>query len=452
MPKALPRERKNLSFRNQVQKVLDDSHPHSPEFHQAVQEIFQDVEEFYLQHPAYAQANVLERLLEPDRILRFRVTWEDDSGGIQVNRGYRVQFHNLLGAYKGGLRFHPSVNESVLKFLAFEQCFKNALTGLPMGGGKGGSDFDPRGKSDREIMRFCQAFMLELSRYIGPEVDVPAGDINVGAREIGYLFGHYVKLKNVWEGALTGKSPSFGGSCGREEATGFGVVYFLEEALKAHDQELEGKRVLISGAGNVALHAAEKCLQEGAQVLSLSDSKGCLHFPEGLSEGDLEKVRRVKREEGGALADLEVGEYLEGSKPWHLEAEIVLPCATQNELDREDAQALVANGLLALAEGANMPLTAKAQDRLLEANRIYVPGKLANAGGVAVSGLERTQNASLTRWDLEKVDRTLREIMSQIHQRASGEVERVDGILPYRKGANLYGFRRLADTLLAFGI
>lgn len=437
----------------EYQNYLNSYHPHSDEYHQAVEEVFEDVEDFYKNHKKYHTDNLLERLMEPDRILRFRVCWEDDDGNIRVNRGWRVQFNNVLGAYKGGLRFHPSVNESILKFLGFEQCFKNALTGLPMGGGKGGSDLNPKGLSDREIMRFCHAYMDELFRHIGPDIDVPAGDINVGAREIGYLFGRYLKLTNKWEGVLTGKSPTFGGSCGRTEATGYGVVYFLKEMLEAHDQDLKDKKVIISGAGNVALHAAEKCLQENARVLSVSDSDGTLYFKDGMSENDLKKIKHIKLEERGSLKDFEGAEFKSDEDPWSIEeAEIALPCATQNEIDEDEAKTLIKNNIMMIAEGANMPLTAKAQDIILKENIPYGPGKAANAGGVAVSGLERSQNASLQSWSLQKVDDELKDIMKDIHQRAQENVEKQNGVIPYRKGANIYGFKKLADTLLSYGV
>lgn len=431
---------------------LERFHADSVEFHQAVKEVFEDVADFYNDHPAYADANMLQRLMEPDRIIRFRVTWQDDEGKIQVNRAWRVQFNNALGAYKGGLRFHPSVNESVLKFLGFEQCFKNALTGQPMGGAKGGSDFDPKGRSDHEVRRFCESFMQELQRHIGAHVDVPAGDINVGTREIGYLFGHYLKLCNKWEGVLTGKSPDFGGSCGRVEATGYGVVYFLQEMLAAHDHELKDKRVLVSGAGNVALHAAEKAIEQGAEVLTLSDSGGTLYFKDGMTEDDLKALKELKIKNRGRLHEAEVGSFRKDELPWTIEADVALPCATQNEMDGEAAQKLVDNGVMAIAEGANMPLTGEAQKIVIDSKVLYGPGKAANAGGVGVSGMERTQNASMTTWSLKKVDKKLKELMHDIHERCIQHVEKEDGIYPYRKGANLYGFKKLSDTLLAYGL
>lgn len=440
-------------LQDDIQDFLSYGHPHSDEYHQAVLEVFDDIADVYQKEPAYRQWNIAERMLEPDRILRFRVCWEDDQGDIQVNRGWRVQFNNVLGAYKGGLRFDPSVNESVLKFLGFEQCFKNALTGLPMGGGKGGADFNPKGRSDREIMRFCQAFMQELYRHIGPNVDVPAGDINVGPREIGFLYGHYVKLTGRWEGVLTGKSPGFGGSCGRTEATGYGVVYFLKNMLKAHDQALEGQRVLISGSGNVALHAAEKCMEEGAKVITVSDSRGTRVFRNGMTSKELEGIKHLKLEHHGSLEAAASGTYHGGKVPWSAaKGSIALPCATQNEVDEKAMKQLIDNGLVALCEGANMPLTQKAHVRLISANLLYGPGKAANAGGVAVSGLERSQNASLQSWNMKKVDTLLNEIMQNIHDRCVENVQRKDGIYPYSKGANIYAFKKLAAAMMAYGV
>lgn len=431
---------------------LEKYHPHAKEYHQAVQEVFDDIEAFYQDHDKYQHSNVLERLMEPDRILRFRVSWEDDAGNICVNRGWRVQFCNALGAYKGGIRFHPSVNESILKFLGFEQCFKNALTGLPMGGGKGGADFNPKGKSPREVMRFCFAYMDELYRHIGPDTDVPAGDINVGDKEIGYMFGRYLRLTSRWEGAMTGKSPTFGGSCGRAEATGYGVVYLLEEMLNHHDKALKGMRVAISGAGNVALHTAEKCIQEGAKVITISDSAGTLVFKDGMTESELKAIKKLKLEDNGNLESYDGGTFNQGKKPWSIETDIAIPCATQNELEEKDAKQLIQNNIVAVVEGANMPLTQQAQALMIKQNILYGPGKIANAGGVAVSGLERTQNAAFTSWSLSKVDKTLKKIMHDIHDRATMHIEKENGIYQYRKGANIYGFKKLADSLVAFGL
>lgn len=441
-----------MNTQEHIKQYLNKYHPHCSEFHQAVLEVVSDIADFYSTQQKYIKANILERMLEPDRIIRFRVCWEDDQGSIHVNRGWRVQFNNSHGAYKGGIRFHPNVTESILKFLGFEQCFKNILTGLPMGGAKGGSDFNPKGKSQREIMRFCQSFMNELYRHIGPDIDVPAGDINVGDREIGFMFGHYLKLTNRWEGVMTGKSPTFGGSCGRTEATGHGVVYFIEEMLEHIDQSLTGKCVIISGSGNVAIHTAEKCIEKGAKVLCLSDSDGTRLFDDGISTDILQEIKHLKFEKKGRLSELKTGTFQKDQKPWSIKADIAIPCATENEMDEDQAKQLIENGIMAVVEGANMPLTASAQDLLLKQNIIYVPGKLANAGGVAVSGLERTQNAALTAWSLDKVDKSLKEIMKEIHKRAIQHIDPEQKILQYRKGANIYSFKKLADTMLAFGV
>lgn len=436
----------------EVKDTLDKYHPGDAEFHQAVHEVLQDITGFYRDHEKYADYNIAQRMIEPDRIIRFRVCWQDDNNCIRVNRAWRVQFNNALGAYKGGLRFHPSVNESILKFLGFEQTFKNALTGLPMGGAKGGADFDPRGKSEHEIRRFCEALMQELYRHIGEDTDVPAGDINVGTREISYLFGHYLKLTNRWHGVITGKNPLFGGSCGRSEATGYGLVYFLEEMLSAHDEGLKDKRVVISGAGNVALHAAEKCLAEQAQVLSVSDSGGVLYFKDGINTEQLEKIKTLKLEQHGELKAFNGGQYKAGKTPWEIAADIALPCATQNEIDAEAAKQLIENKVLAIAEGANMPLTADAQSLIIDHHILYGPAKAANAGGVAVSGLERTQNAAMRSWDLDKVDSELKTIMKEIHDRCTEHVYKKDGIIPYRRGANVAAFKKIAEALIAFGV
>lgn len=442
------------SLVSEVHSILKSAHPRDTEFHQAVIEIIEDVTDVFEETPAYARWNVIERLIEPDRVLRFRVCWEDDDGNIQVNRGWRVQQNHMLGSYKGGLRFDPGVTESVLKFLAFEQCFKNALTGLPMGGAKGGSDFNPKGRSEGEVMRFCQAFMQELYRHIGPDIDVPAGDINVGPREIGFLYGHYVKLTNRWEGVLTGKSPGFGGSCGRVEATGYGVVYFLQNMLNAHDSELKGAAVMISGSGNVALHAAEKAIQEGAKVVTLSDSGGTLVLNDGLTDAELQDIKHLKQVDRRSLAEASTGSFHQGKKPWQTaNADVLLPCATENEIDGDAMNNLLEGGLRALCEGANMPLTAEAQEQLIASKCLYGPGKAANAGGVAVSSLERSQNAILQSWTSKEVDRQLKVIMADIHERCIRHVSRdKSGKYPYRKGANIDGFRRLADATVAFGI
>jgi len=406
-------------------------------------------------HPEYRKARILERMTEPDRIIVFRVTWEDDSGNVHVNRAWRVQFNRAIGPYKGGLRFHKTVNQSVLKFLGFEQTFKNSLTGLPMGGGKGGANFNPKGKSDREVMRFCQSFMTELFRHIGPDVDVPAGDIGVGGREIGYMFGQYMRLTNEFEGVLTGKGLSYGGSAVRKEATGYGAVYFLRNILERADESLEGKRIAISGAGNVALYAAEKAIQEGAKVLTLSDSHGYVCCEAGLETEALEEIKKLKFGSRGRLAELDGRisgvEYREGEAPWGVPCDVAMPCATQNELGSEAARTLVENGLMAIVEGANMPCTEGAIECFREHRLLFAPGKAANAGGVAVSGLEQTQNATRVSWSRNEVDRRLKEIMRDIHDKCVHEMES-DGGIDYIDAANRAGFRKVADAMLAYGV
>jgi glutamate dehydrogenase (NADP+) len=442
----------------EFKKYLEERYSYQPEFVQAVEEVYEDVEDLIEEYDPHGKDNLMERLIEPDRIIRFRVSWMDDSGNIQVNRGWRVQFSNVLGPYKGGLRFHPTVNTSVLKFLAFEQCFKNALTGLPMGGGKGGSDFDPKGKSENEIMRFCHAFMEELYKYIGNHEDIPAGDIGVSGTEIGWMFGHYLKITNDFAGVITGKRPSFGGSCGREEATGYGLIYLTEEILKAHDQGWKDKRVIISGAGNVSLNAAEKATQEGAKVVTLSDSRGLLVNKDGFSMDEIHSIKIEKGKNRGTLENWKSNnsgskaEYHKGKEPWGVEADIALPCATQNEVDKEEAKTLASNGVKVIAEGANMPLTAEAIEIAQENNIIYAPGKAANAGGVAVSGLERTQNSQYQSWKLERVDQELKQIMAEIHDKCAAEVKKENGIYNYKKGANRAGFRKVAEATIALGV
>lgn len=428
--------------------------PNEPEFHQAVTEVMADIKPIIDAHEAYKAANIFERLVTPERIITFQVAWQNDAGGVEVNRGYRVQFNGAIGAYKGGLRFHPSVNPSVLKFLGFEQTFKNALTGLPMGGGKGGSDFDPSGRSDAEIMRFCNAFMQELSNYIGPDMDIPAGDINVGAREIGYLFGAYRRLKNQFQGVLTGKGMSFGGSAVRTEATGFGVVYFLQALLERHEDTLEGKTLVISGAGNVATHAAQKAVEQGARVLTLSDSAGFIHDLDGLDQTKIDWVRAHKAKPGTTLeayVDTFGGSWTAGQTPWGVEAEIAAPCATQNELDEQAAKTLVKNGVKVVIEGANMPSTAAAKTVFRNADILFAPGKAANAGGVAVSGLEISQNRMRRSSSAQEVDGDLHQIMRDIHDACVAEGTR-DGQVDYSKGANIAGFRKVADAMLAQGV
>ncbi|MCB1121999.1 MAG: NADP-specific glutamate dehydrogenase, partial [Verrucomicrobiae bacterium] len=398
---------------------LKKRNPYQTEFQQAVCEFVSTVMPWYLQQEQYHQAEILERVTEPDRIISFRVTWETDKGEIRANRAWRVQFNHSLGPYKGGLRFHPSVTESVLKFLGFEQVFKNSLTGLPMGGAKGGSNFNPKGKSEREVMRFCHAMMTELQRHIGEDVDVPAGDIGVGSREISFLFGQYMRLQNRWSGVLTGKGLSFGGSAVRKEATGWGCIYFLKEMLARHNQDLEGKRVAVSGSGNVALYAAQKLIDEKAKVVTLSDSNGFIHCPDGLTQDQWEDLRELKEKRRERLSQYKAGnvEYHENANPWKVPCDIALPCATQNELDEDDAKHLVKQKLLAVCEGANMPTTNEAITIFREAGILHAPGKASNAGGVAVSGLEQSQNAMRISWDKEEVNSRLMKIMKEIHQR-----------------------------------
>lgn len=434
---------------NLMEKVRARSR-HEPEFHQAVEEVAEDVLTLEKAHADYAAARVLERLTVPDRIIEFRVVWHDDDGGVQVNRGWRVQMCNALGPYKGGLRFHRTVNPSVLKFLAFEQVFKNALTGLPLGGAKGGADFDPRGRSDREIQRFCVSFMSELVRYIGPDVDVPAGDINVGSREIGWLFGAYKQLAGRWDGALTGKPLSIGGIALRPEATGYGLLYFVQRMLAHVDDSLDGKRVVLSGKGNVATYAAEKAMQLGARVVGLSDTSGTLEIPDGLDAELLDWIRERKAARGDLSDPPARARFHSGRKPWALDCDLALPCATQNELDADDARMLADNGCRWVAEGANMPCTAGAVDVFRACGIQYAPGKATNAGGVAVSGLEMAQNAQHLVWSREDVDSRLRTIMCRIHDQAVEEGtdgERLD----YATGANRAAYRRVARAIVRQG-
>ncbi|WP_444998158.1 NADP-specific glutamate dehydrogenase [Aliikangiella sp. IMCC44359] len=428
--------------------------PGETEFHQAVQEVAEDIIPFVNQHPEYNRASILERMIEPDRIVSFRVCWEDDSGNINVNRGYRVQYNSAIGPYKGGLRFHPTVNQSILKFLGFEQVFKNSLTTLPMGGGKGGADFDPKGKSDREVMRFCQSFMIELHKHIGPNRDIPAGDIGVGAREIGYLFGQYKRLENEFTGTLTGKSLEFGGSLIRTEATGYGAVYFVDLMLKHQGHSIKDKSVVISGSGNVAQYAAEKVIQLGGKVLTMSDSSGYIYDPEGIDADKLAfiiELKTVKRGRIKEYADKYNCEYYPGEKPWGVACDIALPCATQNEIDAEAAEKLVANGVRAVAEGANMPTTIEAIHIFHRNKILYAPGKASNAGGVAVSGLEMSQNSQRLSWTRDELDEKLKGIMSDIHHQClkyGVEGDYVD----YAKGANIAGFVKVARAMLAYGV
>ena len=430
--------------------------PGQPVFHQAVQEVFASLEGFLAENPRYTEQSLLERIVEPERVIIFRVPWVDDRGAVQINRGYRVQMSSAIGPYKGGLRFHPQVDLGVLKFLAFEQVFKNALTTLPMGGAKGGSDFDPKGKSDGEVMRFCQSFMSELFRHIGADTDVPAGDIGVGGREIGYLFGQYKRLTNGFSSVLTGKGLSYGGSLIRPEATGYGLIYFTEFMLQTRGQDLGGKRVLISGSGNVAQYAAERAMQRGAKVLTVSDSGGFVRFADsGMTEAQLQallELKEVRRERLAVYAKEQGLEFFAGERPWGVPADIALPCATQNELDESDAKKLLANGCRCVAEGANMPSTLEATDVFLQSGILYAPGKASNAGGVATSGLEMSQNAIRLSWTREEVDNRLHGIMAAIHESCLRYGQRDDGSINYVQGANVAGFVKVADAMLAQGI
>lgn len=435
--------------------LVKERNGQEPEFLQAVEEVAETVIPYIVKHDIYYGKNILLRMVEPERAFTFRVCWVDDSGEIQVNRGYRIQMNSAIGPFKGGLRFHPTVNMSILKFLAFEQVFKNALTTLPMGGGKGGSDFDPKGKSDGEIMRFCHSFMSELFRHIGPNTDVPAGDIGVGAREIGFLFGMYKKLKNEFTGVLTGKGLSWGGSLIRPEATGYGTVYFAQSMLKTKGQDLKGKQVVISGSGNVAQYAAEKCLHLGAKVLTLSDSSGYIYDSEGIDEAKLAYVMELKNVKRGRISEYVKNypnaKFEKGKTPWGVKCDIALPCATQNELHQADAKILLSNGCICVSEGANMPSTINAVHTFQKAKILYAPGKASNAGGVATSGLEMTQNSLRFNWTRDEVDLKLKEIMSNIHDSCIQYGKEEDGYINYVKGANIAGFVKVADAMLAQG-
>lgn len=438
-----------------IMQALEAKHPGEAEYLQAVREVLISIKDVYNQHPEFEKAKLIERLVEPERIITFRVPWTDDNGEVHVNIGYRVQFNGAIGPYKGGLRFHPSVNLSILKFLGFEQTFKNALTTLPMGGGKGGSDFSIRGRSDAEVMRFCQSFMTELYRHIGPDEDVPAGDIGVGGREVGYMFGQYKKLTHTFVGVLTGKGQEFGGSLIRPEATGYGNVYFLENMLKTRSIELAGKRVLVSGSGNVAQYTVEKLIQLGAVPVTLSDSDGYIYDPDGIDAEKLAYVKELKNVERGRIREYaeEYGvKYVAGARPWGEKADIALPSATQNEIDGDDARTLVANGVIAVSEGANMPSTPEAIKVFQEAGLLYAPGKAANAGGVAVSGLEMSQNSERLRWSSEEVDAKLHGIMNDIHANCVKYGTQPDGYINYVRGANVAGFLKVAKAMMAQGI
>ncbi|HSQ48753.1 MAG TPA: NADP-specific glutamate dehydrogenase [Candidatus Deferrimicrobiaceae bacterium] len=434
---------------------VKEKNPNQPEFHQAVEEVVNSVWPLIENNPKYQAANVLERIIEPERTIMFRVTWVNDKGELKVNKGYRIQMNSAIGPYKGGLRFHPSVNLGVLKFLAFEQVFKNSLTTLPMGGAKGGSDFDPKGKSDAEVMRFCQNFMLELSRHVGADTDVPAGDIGVGGREIGFMFGMYRKLNNEFTGVLTGKGINWGGSLIRPEATGYGVTYFAEEMLKARNDSLEGKKVAISGSGNVAQYAVEKVTDLGGKVVTLSDSDGTIYDDEGIDLGKLGYVMDLKNNKRGRIKEYvnkyKNAEYLEGKRPWEVECQVALPCATQNEINGDDAKNLVNNDCFCIAEGANMPTQPAGVEVFLKNQVLYGQGKAANAGGVATSGLEMSQNSMRLSWTREEVDARLRTIMKSIHQTCVTYGKEGD-FINYVKGANIGGFVKVADAMVDQGV
>jgi glutamate dehydrogenase (NADP+) len=439
----------------QFMKGLIKRNPGEPEFHQAVFEVAQTVMPFLLEHRRYYDANILERMTEPDRIVIFRVPWEDDKGNIRANRAWRVQFSNAIGPYKGGMRFHPTVTQSVLKFLGFEQIFKNALTGLPMGGAKGGANFNPKGKSDREVMRFCHSLMIELSRHIGEDTDVPAGDIGVGAREIGYMYGQYKRLENRIVGAFTGKGLAFGGSLVRKEATGYGAVYFMQNMLEHHGESIAGKTALVSGSGNVALYCVEKLIEAGVRVVTASDSDGTVHDPAGIDAQKLDWLKDLKEVRRGRIreyADQFKGvTYHKDMKPWGIKADLAFPCATQNEIDGDDAKQLITNGVKAVAEGANMPSTPQAIEAFQSSKVLFAPGKAANAGGVSVSGLEQSQNSLRISWTREEVDARLHSIMKDIHAKCVHYGKDGDQV-NYVKGANIAGFVKVADAMLAYGV
>ena len=437
-------------------KVVKLKNSHEPEFIQAVLEVAETVIPYIEANPKYKSTKILERIIEPERVIQFRVPWLDDSGEVQVNRGFRVEFNSAIGPYKGGLRFHPSVNLSILKFLGFEQIFKNSLTTLPMGGGKGGSDFDPKGKSDNEVMKFCQSFMTELSRHIGPNTDVPAGDIGVGGREIGYMFGQYKRIRNEFTGVLTGKGINWGGSLIRPEATGYGTVYFAAEMLKTKGDNFTGKVVSISGSGNVAQFACEKATQLGAKVVTMSDSKGFIHDPNGIDAKKLSWIMDLKNNRRGRImeyaSEFDGVSFHENEKPWSIKVDVALPCATQNELNEEQAKQLVENGCMAVAEGANMPCTPEAIALFQSRRVLFSPGKASNAGGVATSGLEMSQNSLRFNWTSEEVDQKLHNIMLDIHKQCVNFGTQEDGYIDYVKGANIAGFVKVADAMIDQGI
>ena len=428
--------------------------PNETEFHQAVHEVIESIWDFVNDNPQYQYNSILERITEPERVIMFRVPWTDDKGTIQVNKGYRIEFNSAIGPYKGGLRFHPSVNLSILKFLGFEQVFKNSLTTLPMGGGKGGSDFDPKGKSDNEVMRFCQSFMTELSRHIGQNTDVPAGDIGVGGREIGFMFGQYKRIRNEFTGVLTGKGLNWGGSLIRPEATGYGAVYFAQEMLKTKNQSFDGKVVAISGSGNVAQFAAEKVIELGGKVVTLSDSSGIIYDKNGLNTEKLEFVKDLKNNKRGRISEYESNfeaDYIEGERPWNIKCDVALPCATQNEINLNDAKNLINNGCICVAEGANMPTETDAVHEFINNKVLFGPGKAANAGGVAVSGLEMSQNSMRISWTKEEVDNRLNQIMKDIHSQCIEHGKEGD-FINYVKGANIAGFIKVADSMIDQGV
>ncbi len=442
-----------------VEQVLDQINtrdPEQPVFHQAVEEVLESIEPVLDRHPELEKAGILERLVEPERVIQFRVPWTDDKGDVQVNRGFRVQFNNALGPYKGGLRFHPSVRLGIVKFLGFEQIFKNALTTRPIGGGKGGSDFDPKGKSDAEVMRFCQSFMTELHRHIGPNIDVPAGDIGVGGREIGFMYGQYKRLTRSWEGVLTGKAYTWGGSLIRPEATGYGTMYFLRDMLKDRDVDLTGKACTISGSGNVAQFCAEKAMDLGANVVSMSDSSGSIHVPDGMSRQMLAWVMELKNERRGRISEVagtfDGVTYREGQRPWDIPCAVALPCATQNEMDGDEAQALLDNGCIAVCEGANMPCTPEAVAALHAGGAAFGPAKAANAGGVATSALEMTQNATFDSWTREEVDSKLEGIMSAVYKQSAFAAQEYGDAGNIQRGANIAGFLLVARAMLDQGV
>ena len=442
-----------MSYVSEQLEIIRKKNAHEPEFIQAVTEVLTTLEPVIEANPQYQAAGILERITEPERVVMFRVPWVDDNGKVQVNRGFRVQFNSAIGPYKGGLRFHPSVNLGIIKFLGFEQILKNSLTGLPIGGGKGGSDFDPKGKSDREVMAFCQSFMTELYRHIGPDTDVPAGDIGVGGREIGFMFGQYKRIRDAYEGVLTGKGLTYGGSLARTEATGYGLLYFTNAMLKRNGLSMEGKTVVVSGAGNVAIYATEKATQLGAKVVTLSDSTGWVYDAEGIDLAAVKEIKEVKRQRLSEYTKYRPNaEYHEGKGVWSVPCDIALPCATQNELNKEDAEMLVKNGVIAVAEGANMPSTMEATEVFQKNGVLFAPGKASNAGGVATSALEMSQNSMRLSWTFEEVDAKLQGIMENIFKQADEAAEKYGHPKDYVMGANIAGFVKVADAMLAQGV